>query len=225
MSDRQDRELNPTRPWIQLVDGKPFFFLDPKPEDIDIYTIAHCLARECRWGNQLRHHYSVADHSVRVSYECNPEDALWGLLHDASEAYLIDIPTPIKMFLRHGIDEFVGRLDELLCCTDVVSNDDRDFIVKGIREACPDMLGYDEMERRIQRAICQRFGLPEEMPASVVRADAVLLVTEKRDLAAPAPLPWGPEGIEPLHKRIIPHSETDAKAEFIRRFFHLTMES
>jgi 5'-deoxynucleotidase YfbR-like HD superfamily hydrolase len=44
-------------------------------------------------------HNSVAEHSVRVSLACDPDDALWGLLHDASEAYLVDVPRPIKPHL------------------------------------------------------------------------------------------------------------------------------
>ena len=38
----------------------------------------------------------MAEHCVRVSQLCRPEDALWGLLHDASEAYLSDVPAPMK---------------------------------------------------------------------------------------------------------------------------------
>lgn len=209
--------LNPNHAWIQTVEGKAFFFLDPKPADFSISMIAHCLARECRWGNHIPEFYSVAEHSVRVSYVCDPEDALWGLLHDASEAFLTDVPTPIKNYLRYGIDEFIRRLLPLL----EYSNVDFKVLEGELRAQCPDMLGYDELERRIQRAICANYNLPEEMPASVKHADAVLLVTEKRDLCLPPPLQWGPN-VEPLETRIVPWSETDAKARFIRRFYELT---
>lgn len=38
----------------------------------------------------------MAEHSVRVSWLCPPEYKLWGLLHDASEAYLADVARPVK---------------------------------------------------------------------------------------------------------------------------------
>lgn len=64
--------------------------------DIDIRDIAHALSNQCRWSGHTRQFYSVGDHSVRVSLICDPQDALWGLLHDASEAYLVDLPRPLK---------------------------------------------------------------------------------------------------------------------------------
>jgi hypothetical protein len=41
-------------------------------------------------------HNSVAEHSVRVSYACPPEHAMWGLCHDMAEAYVTDVPRPLK---------------------------------------------------------------------------------------------------------------------------------
>jgi 5'-deoxynucleotidase YfbR-like HD superfamily hydrolase len=82
--------------WMQTYSGLTFFPLDPQPEDISIKDIAHSLSMQCRFAGHLKKFYSVAEHCVRVSYICPPELALWGLLHDASEAFLIDLPRPVK---------------------------------------------------------------------------------------------------------------------------------
>ena len=76
--------------------GIRFWPLLPNPADIRIEDIAHALSNQCRFGGHAREFYSVAEHCVRVSQNCRPEDALWGLLHDASEAYLSDVPAPLK---------------------------------------------------------------------------------------------------------------------------------
>src|SRR6266516_3714044 len=81
---------------IILASGKWFNVFDPKPEDIDLKDIAHALANQCRFTGHVREFYSVAQHSVLVSQFCDASDAQWGLLHDASEAYLSDIARPIK---------------------------------------------------------------------------------------------------------------------------------
>jgi 5'-deoxynucleotidase YfbR-like HD superfamily hydrolase len=82
--------------WIQTYSGRQFWPLDPRLEDVDIIDIAHSLSNMCRFAGHVKKFYSVAEHCVRVSYVCDPQFALWGLLHDASEAYLVDLPRPIK---------------------------------------------------------------------------------------------------------------------------------
>ncbi len=85
---------------IQTFSGK-MNPVNPNPDDINIVDIAHGLSNVCRYTGQCRKFYSVAEHSVRVSEyltstgESN-EVALYGLLHDASEAYLADVATPVK---------------------------------------------------------------------------------------------------------------------------------
>ncbi len=82
--------------WIRTFTGRPFWPVDPRPEDIDGRDIAHALANQCRWAGHTREFYSVAEHSVRASLLVPEEFALWALLHDAPEAYLVDLPSPIK---------------------------------------------------------------------------------------------------------------------------------
>jgi hypothetical protein len=82
--------------WIQTYTGKKFWPLDPRPEDVCIEDIAHGLAMKCRFSGHTQSFYSVAQHSVLVSQLVPPRDAIWGLLHDAAEAYLADVARPVK---------------------------------------------------------------------------------------------------------------------------------
>lgn len=83
--------------WLQTFTGRRIDLLDPNPHDIDIVDIGHALSHECRYAGQVREFFSVAQHSVLVSEYCAAKDALWGLLHDAAEAYLGDIVKPLKV--------------------------------------------------------------------------------------------------------------------------------
>jgi hypothetical protein len=85
--------------WLQTASGRMFWPLDPRPEDVLIEDVAHHLSHLCRFAGACREFYSVAEHSVHVSEHCEPKDALWGLLHDAAEAYCVDMPRPIKLHL------------------------------------------------------------------------------------------------------------------------------
>lgn len=76
--------------------GQRFWPLQPEAQEVNIVDIAHALANQCRFTGHVTRFYSVAQHSVHVSELVPPEDALWGLLHDATEAYLIDLARPVK---------------------------------------------------------------------------------------------------------------------------------
>jgi 5'-deoxynucleotidase YfbR-like HD superfamily hydrolase len=78
------------------VSGLSIDLVDPAPDAIHILDIAHGLALQCRFAGQIQEFYSVAQHSVMVSRLVPREDALWGLLHDASEAYINDVPSLLK---------------------------------------------------------------------------------------------------------------------------------
>ena len=88
--------------WIQTYTGKKFYPLDPRPEEICIEDIAHSLSLQCRFAGHCRFFYSVGQHSLLVSRSVSTENAMWGLLHDAAEAYLVDLPRPIKKYSELG---------------------------------------------------------------------------------------------------------------------------
>ena len=90
--------LHKHEPWITTVSGIQFHFLDPQPDEIDIKDIAFSLSNQCRFNGHIPF-YSVAEHSIMVAKMLPKTKQLAGLLHDASEAYLADIPSPVKHYL------------------------------------------------------------------------------------------------------------------------------
>jgi hypothetical protein len=88
-------------PYLQTVSGRWVNPFDPDPDQLDAGDIARALANQCRFGGHSRVFYSVAQHSVIVSRLVEErggdiEDAFAALMHDATEAYLGDMPHPLK---------------------------------------------------------------------------------------------------------------------------------
>jgi uncharacterized protein len=107
-------------PFIQTVSGRRFNPLEPDPAEIDIVDIAYSLANQCRFGGHVRSFYSIAQHSCHVAdvvAEREPDAALWALLHDAAEAYLGDMPHPLKHRSELGVGyaRVEGPLQEAIC--------------------------------------------------------------------------------------------------------------
>lgn len=70
--------------------------LDPQKRMICVEDIAHALSMQPRFAGHLSRFYSVAQHCIHCAELATDELKLQALLHDASEAYLLDIPSPIK---------------------------------------------------------------------------------------------------------------------------------
>lgn len=91
-----------SRPWLQTRLGHRFYFDDPREGVLDIGDIAAALSKICRFGGHCQRFFSVGEHSVAVSrvigtrFPRDPVLALAGLLHDGAEAYLGDVPSPLK---------------------------------------------------------------------------------------------------------------------------------
>jgi uncharacterized protein len=109
--------------WQQTYSGVMFWPLDPRPEEILLEDIAHALSLQCRFAGHIREFYSVAQHSVQAAW-CLRSEAfgeprlalLTALFHDASEAYLVDLPRPLKRYSELGqrYTEVEDRLMEVI---------------------------------------------------------------------------------------------------------------
>lgn len=95
--------------WILSANGTAYWPTDPRPENIDIQVIAQSLSQKVRFGGHGRPFYSVAQHVVLVKNiveEYAPTEgvskyvtfqaARHALVHDAHEAWLVDLPSPLK---------------------------------------------------------------------------------------------------------------------------------
>lgn len=193
---------------ILTYTGRVFYPLQPSAKDVALEDVAHALSNMCRFTGHTRDFYSVAEHSVRVSWlvgdlwdeavDANQRRAdagplvihkrreleLAALLHDASEAYLVDLPSPVKR---------------------VVS-------------------GYKEAERAVSIEVARAFGVePELLEHDLVKAaDRIMLATEKRDLMARAPEGTWETLPRARGNRIEPWIPTHARSMFRRRFDELT---
>lgn len=129
---------------IQTFTGKVFDVEAPSQDDIVIEDIAHALAMTCRFNGHCRRFYSVAEHSVHVSRQVPPTFSLWGLLHDAAEAYVSDVSSPVKKLVPQfrNLEEIILRavLDKFQLYpalpTHVVTADQR-MLASEVRDLMP----------------------------------------------------------------------------------------
>jgi hypothetical protein len=82
--------------WILTRLGKKFDLLEPSASMVEPADIAHALSMQCRLNGHTRVFYSVAQHSFLVADLVPEQYQLEALLHDAAEAYVGDLVSPLK---------------------------------------------------------------------------------------------------------------------------------
>lgn len=92
--------------FIKTYTDKKFYYDAPTVDMIDILDIAHALSQQCRFAGQCKFFYSVAQHSILASKwvletTSDLDSAKYTLMHDASEAYCVDVPRPLKYKLQN----------------------------------------------------------------------------------------------------------------------------
>lgn len=149
-------------PWIQTASGRPWVLTAPTPDQVYWPDIAESLAKICRFNGHSTVFYSVAQHCRLVADTLPPQQRLYGLLHDAHEAVLGDITSPVKAALRSLSGN--GAFDHLADITDQAV-----FKAAGLPAA-----------------------MPKDVASAIKHADLTLLASERRDLLAPCAEPWLP---------------------------------
>jgi Predicted hydrolases of HD superfamily len=100
LSEKLNRPEIIEKSWVITLSGQRFSILKPDPEAVRIEDIACALARQARFNGHTRFFYSVGQHSV-LGAEASPtkDIALHMLFHDATEAYIGDLVSPVKALL------------------------------------------------------------------------------------------------------------------------------
>ena len=185
--------------WCQTFTGRAFPLLSPTPADVDWRDIAAALSKQCRYNGHCHAFYSVAQHSV-LAAEAATSEHFWDaldrqvfeaaigaigeeaffravLLHDAPEAYIGDLTTPMKEAMRAAPNRFGTQA----------------LTIMG-PPGTHGIAAFDAIEHGIAAAIHAKAGLPwplgHVVEAAVKRVDLRMLATEARDLMAPPPRPW-----------------------------------
>lgn len=105
------------KPWIQTHLGLAFDLAVPERSMVDVADVAHALGNICRYTGHTRRFYSVAQHCVlgaraiitgsvertELARLTVPQKllALQVLCHDAHEAYVGDVSSPLKWAIDH----------------------------------------------------------------------------------------------------------------------------
>ena len=135
--------------YITTYTGKHFDPMKPESDKIDIRDIAHALSLTCRGNGHVKTFFSVAQHCINCAMEAEARELSSRviracLLHDAGEAYMSDVPRPIKPFMPEYL-----RIEEQLLevvYTKFLGTPLDEAEKKLVKEIDDDMLYYDLRE-------------------------------------------------------------------------------
>ncbi|MBQ7925819.1 MAG: hypothetical protein IJ335_05935 [Lachnospiraceae bacterium] len=135
--------------YITTYTGKHFDPLEPDMAQVDIRDIAHALSLTCRGNGHVKTFFSVAQHCINCALEAEKRGyssrlVLACLIHDASEAYMSDVPRPLKRCLGEycrAEDKLLDLIYEKYLGTSLT--DEEEQLVKSIDN---DMMYYDLKE-------------------------------------------------------------------------------
>ena len=155
---------------IQTYSGGTYDFEEPTLERSAIFDIAHALSKICRFTGHTKQFYSVAEHSFRVSdavFSSTGDLRLgyYGLLHDAHEAFVGDISTPLKRLLPDYV-----RLEEIARC-EVSSVFGLGYQVPPIVKLFDSILLATEKRDLLYPSDVWTMGLPEPLEETIIPVD------------------------------------------------------
>lgn len=216
--------------WIQTFTGKKVFPFAMTPDQVCIEDIAHALALKCRFTGHCKRFYSIAEHSVRVSWLVRPEVQLAALLHDAAEAYLPDFARPLKgkAYFKLNKEPQASAVDKHYFRSESTDDGEHTFKVNlhntdRFAFVCTGVYSAKSVEASILGVIWSALSVGSFSSASIMFADDILLATEARDLMGPPPEPWALD-VPVLPETIEPWTAEKAEQEFLRVYRGLTRE-
>ena len=110
------KKVVPSATMVETYTGRFVDTRRPDPATLCLEDIAHALANVCRFGGHSQRFYSVAEHAVLVSRRLEHKGydrtvCLGAVHHDDPEAYLGDIPRPLKPLLGKAYERLTERMD------------------------------------------------------------------------------------------------------------------
>lgn len=140
------------QPIIQLRNGKMLDLRDPDPSAIDIETIAWALSHIGRYTGHADRFLSVAEHCVHTSLIAPSWCAREALMHDAAEAFVGDVSSPLKSLLpgyreiEYGIHRTIaGRFNIAWAIIDEVKRADLLMLAVEANQCMPVMHSSESM--------------------------------------------------------------------------------